>query len=75
MDRPRSYLFDVKLLASVRVTAETQAQARYWLDEHLFGATANLGSWIEGPDIGQPIWAEVSQDGVADLVEIDGEPA
>lgn len=64
------YLFDVKLFASIRVTADDEAAARKLIDDSLGDAeSANLGSW---PD-GSPIVAEFSVDGEHDLVEIDGE--
>lgn len=62
------YLFDVKLFASIRVVADTEAEARAWLREHLDCADANFGS-----DEGAPIVAEASMDGEADLIEVDGE--
>lgn len=71
--RVHEYVFDVKLFAAIKVKAQSESQARYWLDEHLSGGEANLGAWIEGPGIGEPILAEISQDGRADLVEVDGE--
>ena len=68
-----NYLFDIKILATVRMNAPDEKTARYWLDEHLSGVEANLGCWVEGPDIGEPIIAGCSVDGYADLIEVDGE--
>lgn len=62
------FLFDVKLFASVRVQAETEAEGRRLLAETLDCATINAGSWPNG----EPIVAEASADGAADLLEIDG---
>jgi hypothetical protein len=63
------YLFDVKLFASISVKAATPADARALLRGALDCAGANLGAF---PD-GTPILAEVSQDGWADLVQVNGE--
>lgn len=65
----REYLFDVKLFASVRVNANNIAEARKMLNDVFDCADANFGAW---PD-GDPVTAEASQDGDADLIEIDGE--
>lgn len=66
----REFAFDVKLFASLRVKAESEAQARALLREALDCADANFGAW---PD-GSPILAEASMDGEPDLFEIDEEP-
>jgi hypothetical protein len=63
------YLFDVKLFAAIRVNAENETDARQMLCEALDCASANFGAWPNG----DPILAEASQDGEADLMEIDGE--
>lgn len=65
----REYTFDVKLFATIRVKADSEAQAKAMLREHLDAADANFGAW---PD-GNPILAEASMDGTADLIEVDGE--
>lgn len=61
------FLFDVKLLASVRVTATDERTARKLLSEQLDCATIVLGE-INGITL----TAEASQDGDADLIEVDG---
>lgn len=61
----KQYLFDVKLFAAVRVTANSEVEARQMLHTTLDYAEANLGCW---PD-GKPILCEVSVDGYADLIE------
>lgn len=67
------YLFDVKLFASVRVKAATEEEAVARLRADLDGASANLGVWAAGPEINEPILAEVSLDDEdPDLVEVDG---
>lgn len=66
---PREFAFDVKLFATFRVTAQTEARARAMLDEALDAADTNFGAWPNG----DPILAEASIDGPADLIEIDGE--
>lgn len=64
------FTFDVKLFATIRVSAETEREARNMLTV-LNGNEANLGAW---PD-GDPILAVVSQDNPDEdtLIEIDGE--
>jgi hypothetical protein len=62
------YLFDVKLFASVRVKARSIPAAREKLNAAFSCASINAGAW---PD-GDPILAEASQDGQADLIEING---
>lgn len=70
-DVTHEYLFDVKLFASIRVTAATEAQARAKLIAAIDCNTANFGAW---PD-GNPITCEVSLDNPDEdtLIEIDGE--
>lgn len=68
----RQFLFDVKLFASLTVTAVTQQDAERQLQELLDCASANFGA----DDAGNPLVGEVSldtEDG-AELVSIDGEP-
>ena len=64
------YAFDIKLLASVRVRATTEREARELLARHLACADCNAGAWPGG----SPIVFEASIDGDADLYEVDGEP-
>jgi hypothetical protein len=68
-DELHEYLFDLKLFASVRVKAESEAAARALIAAHIHCADVNFGAW---PD-GSPILGEASVDGEADLMEIDGE--
>lgn len=68
MTEQHEYAFDVKLLAAIRVTAANEAEARAKLSEHLQCADANFGAWPNG----EPINAEASIDGEADLYEVDG---
>lgn len=68
-DATQEFAFDVKMLATVRVTAESEAEARRMLLDALDYAEANLGAW---PD-GEPILCGMSLDGEANLIEIDGE--
>lgn len=65
------YLFDVKLFAAIRVTADTEAEARQMMRDCIDCATANLGAWPNG----DPIICEVSLDEPEndELIEIDGE--
>ena len=64
------YLFDVKLLASIRVKAHTEAEARALLAGVLDCAEANFGAFPNG----DPCTGEVSQDDDApDLVEVNGQ--
>lgn len=65
-----NYLFDVKLFATVRIDASTQAEAENHLRRLLDCATCNAG---ELPD-GSPLIIDISIDGDLDLVETDGEP-
>ncbi len=61
----RNYTFDVKLFASVTVSASCEADAREMITKALDGADANFGSWPNG----DPILAQVSPDGEHDLIE------
>ena len=64
------YLFDVKLFASIRVNAATEAEARALLHAHVDAANCNFGAWPNG----DPILGEASvDDDCPDLIEIDGE--
>lgn len=62
------YLFDVKLFASVRVQARSIPAAREKLRAAFDCASINAGAWPNG----DPILGEASQDGAADLIEING---
>ena len=66
------YLFDVKFFAAIRVRADSETEARAMLRAELDCCTANFGPWGSGPDEGGLILGEASQDGDADLVEVDG---
>lgn len=66
--RAKAFVFDVKLFATISFSASDEASARRLLADALECADANLGE-ING----QTIVCEVSMDGTADLVEIDGE--
>ena len=63
------YLFDIKLFASIRIKAESEAEARATILDHLDCACVNAGAWPNG----DPILFEASVDGDFDLVEINGE--
>lgn len=75
----KTFMFDVHLLASIRVPAETDYLARTLLLEMIDAADANLGAWPNG----DPILAEVSvlgRDGgmepaFVELVEEDDDEA
>lgn len=59
------YIFDVKLWATIRVQAGSEAEARKMLSDALDCADANFGAWPNG----DPILAEASMEGEADLAE------
>ena len=61
------YAFDIKLLASVRVRAKNEREARELLARHFDCAYCNAGEW---PD-GRTILFEASLDGDADLYEVE----
>lgn len=66
------YLFDVKLFATIPVSAPNKKAAFERVRELLDNASANFGA----DEKGDPILSEVSldtEDG-AELIEIDGEP-
>lgn len=65
------YLFDVKLFASVRVTAENENEARKKLERLLTTADVAVTDPDDGGD--NVHYFEASVDGEADLMEIDGE--
>lgn len=60
------YLFDVKLFASLRISAASESSARHLIKTLLDVATVNFGE-IDG----DPIVGEASIDGEPDLVEVD----
>jgi len=67
----KEFLFDMKMQAAIRVTAETETQARKMLDESMDCAEGNLGAW---PD-GSPILCEISMSEDPQLAEAtDVEP-
>ena len=63
------YIFDIKLLATIRVNAASESEARGRVFEHLDCASINAGAWPNG----DPILFEASVDGDFDLVELNGE--
>ncbi len=64
------YAFDVKLFATIRVKATSEAEARALLNEHVNAADANFGAWPNG----EPITGEASvDDDHPELIEINGE--
>lgn len=63
-----NYLFDVKIFSSVRVEANSEAEARSKLSKLLDCCDVSFGNIDD-----QPIIGEASIDGEADLVEVDGE--
>jgi len=63
------YCFDVKLLATVRVKARSESEARLELAGTLDCASAYFGLTSDGA----PLTGEASLDGEALLIEIDGE--
>ncbi|WP_444668373.1 hypothetical protein [Cereibacter changlensis] len=65
----QNYLFDLRLMASVRVQATSRAEARRMIAEAFTAADGNFGAWPNG----DPITAEAAMDGTADLIEINGE--
>lgn len=67
--RQVEYTFDVKLFATLRVKAESEAEARAILRHVMHCADANFGAWGDG----SPILGEANMVGCPDLVEIDGE--
>lgn len=68
--RKREYSFDVRLFATIRVQAASEAEARQMLAAHMNAADCNGGAW---PD-GSPILFEASVDDThPELIAIDGE--
>lgn len=65
-----TYTFDIKLLATIRVKAESATAATKKLRANLECADSNFGAW---DDSGDPILGEASIDGDVDLIEIEGE--
>lgn len=66
---PREYAFDVKMFATIRVQASSEAEAIQLIKENMDCADSNFGAWPNG----DPILAEASIDGEPDLLEINGE--
>lgn len=65
------YAFDVKLFATIRVTAPSEFDARAMVRQHLDAADCNGGAWPNG----DPILFEASiDDDELPCIEIDGEP-
>lgn len=67
-----TYTFDVKIWATVRVSAPNEEAARRLMAATLDGSSANLGAWPGG----EPIVTDISLeegDSPSELVEIDGE--
>lgn len=64
-----NYLFDVKLFATFRINAESEAEARRLLTAALDCATVQAGFIDE-----ELLTGEASVDGELILVEVDGEP-
>ena len=64
------YLFDIKLLAAIRVNAASEAEARTLILECFDCACVNAGAWPNG----DPILFEASARGNFNLIEINGEP-
>lgn len=65
----REFAFDIKLLATVRLKAASESEARAIVQDCLSYCEPNLGAW---PD-GSPILCGAGLDGALDLIEIDGE--
>lgn len=65
-----NYLFDVKLFASILVRADSEAEARRLMKEHIDGSGATLGVWANG----NPITCEISLDSPEndELIEFNG---
>ncbi|WRQ08309.1 hypothetical protein JDBV08_00710 [Mycobacterium phage jiawei] len=63
----RTFLLDVKMFASIRVTADTEEEAVRLLKEQLDCITCEAGTW---PD-GTPIRFEASTDGEPDVIDED----
>jgi hypothetical protein len=65
-----SFLFDVTLTTSIRVTAPTSEYAENLIREFFAENEANLGMLD-----GEPVIAQLTIEGDLDLVEVDGESA
>lgn len=64
------YAFDCVLTVALRVTANSEAEARAILNDKLDCADSNFGAWPDGsPILGE---ASISDDSAPDLYEIDG---
>lgn len=69
MPELHEYAFACTLLATVRVKAPSEQEARAALRAEIDGADAHLGAWPDGGRIEFP----VSLEGEADLEQVDGE--
>lgn len=67
----KNFLFDIKLLASVRVEAPDEVTARRILEAWFSSVTIFSGVHMTGGSRVHP--CEGSMDGEADLMEVDGE--
>ena len=68
----KTYLFDVRLFASIRVPAENLADARRQLRDKIECAECNFGTWENG----DPIIAEATiDDDCPELIEVEQESA
>lgn len=70
LPKEREFTMDVKMFATIRVTATSQDEAARLIQQALDGTEANFGAWERS---GDPILSTVSTDGTPDLIEIDGE--
>lgn len=64
------YLFDVKLFATIRVRADSEAEARTLILDHLDCACVNAGAWPNG----DPILFEASARGNFPLLKLTENP-
>ena len=71
MPKEKEFAFNLTLLTTVKVNAETEKEARALINEAFHIADSHFGAWPNG----DPILAEASMEGEAELFEIDQEPA
>lgn len=64
------YAFDVKLVATIRVKAFSEAEARAKLKQHCDVLDCNGGAWPNGDPI---LFMASMDDGEDELFEVDGE--
>jgi hypothetical protein len=62
-----SYIFDVKLLACIRVNAVSEREARAMIAQAFDGVSWNGGAWADGT----PILFDAYIDGKPDLIDED----